>query len=246
MESVRPSRPTYTACSGSSALTMWPRHRSRPKRRSARRREVSRWISVSRSIASRPVPPGALRSASRRSDSSAIDCSRHSATAAKCRSSRAISFGSALGERRSGRSNALMLDLVAGRGGAPGPVGGSCEGLVGVCGVGPVGWSGRSSASAPIRGLAAEPCRAAASRRPSRRRCGSCRRRRSARARVSGARATASAADRDSKVGVGPSCAAPMPSSATRAAQYGWSTICGTTTWGAPARAAVVVVPAPP
>jgi hypothetical protein len=37
-----------------------------------------------------------------------------------------------------------------------------------------------------------------------------------------------------------------MPSSATREAQYGWSTILGTITWGAPARAAVVVVPAPP
>lgn len=57
-----------------------------------------------------------------------------------------------------------------------------------------------------------------------------------------------SAADRDSKVGVGPSCAAPMPNSATRPAQYGWSTIWGTTTWGAAgpggrrrgARAAVV------
>ena len=51
-----------------------------------------------------------------------------------------------------------------------------------------------------------------------------------ARARVSGARAVPSAADRDSVVGVGPSCAAPMPSSATRPAQYGWSAIWGTTT----------------
>ena len=48
-----------------------------------------------------------------------------------------------------------------------------------------------------------------------------------ARARVSGARAVLSAADRDSTVGVGPSCAAPMPRSATRPAQYGWSAICG-------------------
>ena len=37
-----------------------------------------------------------------------------------------------------------------------------------------------------------------------------------------------------------------MPRSATRPAQYGWSAAWGTTTWGAPARAAVVVVPAPP
>ncbi|WP_433345259.1 gluconokinase [Microtetraspora malaysiensis] len=49
-----------------------------------------------------------------------------------------------------------------------------------------------------------------------------------ARARVAGFRAVLSAADRASKVGVGPSCAAPMPSSATRAAQYGWSAIWGT------------------
>src|ERR1700730_1126147 len=45
-----------------------------------------------------------------------------------------------------------------------------------------------------------------------------------ARARVSGVRAVLSAADRDSVVGVGPSCAAPMPRSATRPAQYGWFT----------------------
>lgn len=51
-----------------------------------------------------------------------------------------------------------------------------------------------------------------------------------ARARDSGVRAVLSAADRESKVGVGPSWAAPMPSSATRAAQYGWSAICGTIT----------------
>lgn len=48
--SVRPSRPMYRG-SGSSSATMCPRHRSRPKRRSARRRAVSRWISTSRSIA---------------------------------------------------------------------------------------------------------------------------------------------------------------------------------------------------
>ena len=51
-----------------------------------------------------------------------------------------------------------------------------------------------------------------------------------ARARVSGVRALRSAADRDSMVGVGPSCAAPIPRSATRPAQYGWSTTWGTTT----------------
>lgn len=51
-----------------------------------------------------------------------------------------------------------------------------------------------------------------------------------ARAWVSGASAVFSAVDSYSKVGVGPSCAAPMPSSATRRAQYGWSTICGTIT----------------
>ena len=48
-----------------------------------------------------------------------------------------------------------------------------------------------------------------------------------ARARVSGVRAVLSAADRDSMVGVGPSCAAPMPRSATRPAQYGWSAALG-------------------
>lgn len=51
-----------------------------------------------------------------------------------------------------------------------------------------------------------------------------------ARARVSGVRVVLSAADRDSVVGVGPSCAAPMPRSATRPAQYGWSTSWGITT----------------
>ena len=89
-------------------------------------------------------------------------------------------------------------------------------------------------------------CRGAVSPPRSPRRCGWCRPRPLPVLRVSGVRAVPSAADRDSKVGVGPSCAAPMPSSATRAAQRGWSTIWGTTTWGAPARAAVVVVPAPP
>src|SRR5262245_29879486 len=67
-----------------------------------------------------------------------------------------------------------------------------------------------------------------------------------ARARVWGVSAVSSAATRDSVVGAGPSCAAPMPSSATRPAQYGWSAPCGTITCGAPTRAAVVVVPAPP
>ncbi|QOV39480.1 hypothetical protein IM697_14425 [Streptomyces ferrugineus] len=52
--------------------------------------------------------------------------------------------------------------------------------------------------------------------------------------------------DGDATVGVGPSRATPTPASATRAAQKVWSTICGTTTWGTPARAAFVVVPAPP
>lgn len=33
-----------------------------------------------------------------------------------------------------------------------------------------------------------------------------------------------------------------MPKLSTRSAQYGWSAICGTTTCGVPARAAVVVV----
>lgn len=51
-----------------------------------------------------------------------------------------------------------------------------------------------------------------------------------ARARVSGVRAVLSAADRDSVVGVGPSCPVPMPRSATRPAQYGWSAAWGTTT----------------
>ena len=51
----------------------------------------------------------ALRSASRRPDRSAIDCSRLSAIATKCRSSSAISAGSALRARRPGRSNALAV-----------------------------------------------------------------------------------------------------------------------------------------
>jgi hypothetical protein len=106
--SVRPSRPTYTG-SGASARTMCPRQRSRPKRRRTRRRAASRWISMSRSIASWPMPPGAWSSASRRSDRSAIDCTRLSAMAAKCCSSPAISAGSALADRRSGRSNALLV-----------------------------------------------------------------------------------------------------------------------------------------
>ena len=57
-----------------------------------------------------------------------------------------------------------------------------------------------------------------------------------ARARVSGVRAVLSASDRDSVVGVGPSCAAPMPSSATRPAQYGWSP----PAWGLRHRAATL------
>jgi hypothetical protein len=64
---------------------------------------------MSRSIASWPMPPGALRAESRRSDRSAIDCSRLSAMAAKCFSSPAISVGCALGVRWSGRSNALVV-----------------------------------------------------------------------------------------------------------------------------------------
>ena len=106
--SLRPSRPTYTG-SGLSALTMRPRHRSKPKRRRARRRAASRWISMSRSIAAWPMPPGALRSASRRPDRSATDRSRLSAMASKCRSSPAISAGSALAARWPGRSNALVV-----------------------------------------------------------------------------------------------------------------------------------------
>jgi hypothetical protein len=88
---------------------MCPRHRSKPKRPRVRRRAVSRWTSRSRSIASCPMPPGALRSAARRSDRLEIVCSRLSAMAAKCCSSRAIRVGSALGRRWSGRSNALVV-----------------------------------------------------------------------------------------------------------------------------------------
>ena len=71
--SVRPSRPMYTG-SELSALTVRPRHRSRPKRRRVRSRVVSRWTSMSRSSAFWPMPPGALRRTSRRPESSAIDC----------------------------------------------------------------------------------------------------------------------------------------------------------------------------
>src|SRR5690349_21462724 len=88
---------------------MWPRQRSNPNRRSVLSRTVSRWISRSRSIASWPIPPGAFRSASRRSERSAIVCSRLVAMAAKCASSPAIRTGSALAWRWSGRSNALVL-----------------------------------------------------------------------------------------------------------------------------------------
>src|SRR3954452_2484532 len=55
------------------------------------------------------MPPEAFRSASRRSDRSAIDCSRLSAMAAKCCSSPSISRGSALAARRSGRAQALVV-----------------------------------------------------------------------------------------------------------------------------------------
>jgi len=55
------------------------------------------------------MPPGAKRTASRRPDSSAIDCTRLSAMAVKCCSSAAISVGSALAARFSGRSNALVV-----------------------------------------------------------------------------------------------------------------------------------------
>jgi len=50
-----------------------------------------------------------LRSPSSRSDRSAIDCARLSAMAAKCCSSPAISIGSDLRARWSGRSNALVV-----------------------------------------------------------------------------------------------------------------------------------------
>ena len=60
-----------------------------------------------------------------------------------------------------------------------------------------------------------------------------------------GPTAVLSAADRDSVVGVGPSCARTDAQVATRPAKYGWSAM-GYTTCGAPARAAVVMVPAPP
>ena len=67
-------------------------HTEAPQNAQARGKPMdSRW----RSIASWPMPPGALRSASGRSDRSAIDCSSVSAMAAKCRSSPAVSVGSA-------------------------------------------------------------------------------------------------------------------------------------------------------
>ncbi len=88
--SVRPSRPTYTG-SGSSAATIWPRQRSRPKRRSVRSRAVSRWTSRSRSMASWPMPPGALRWRSRRArevgDRLCEACSRSQQSAARHRRS---------------------------------------------------------------------------------------------------------------------------------------------------------------
>ena len=108
---MRPRRPTYTG-SASSALTMCPRHRSSPKRRRARSRAVSRWTSRSRSSASWPGRPGARRSVSRRSVSSATVCSSVSANVAKCCSSAAMRVGSALGARWSGRSNALVVGGV--------------------------------------------------------------------------------------------------------------------------------------
>src|SRR3954454_9304991 len=55
------------------------------------------------------MPPGDFRSGSRRAVSSAMDCWRLSAMAAKCRSSPAINAGSALAVRLSGRENALVL-----------------------------------------------------------------------------------------------------------------------------------------
>src|SRR3954452_21950168 len=69
---------------------------------------------MSRSIASWPIPPGALRSVSRRWLRSAIDCSTVSAMAAKCCSSAAISAGSAFWVRWSGRSNALVVRRFTG------------------------------------------------------------------------------------------------------------------------------------
>ena len=109
--SASPSRPTYTG-SASSAPTMRPRHRSRPKRRRVRRRLLRRRASRSRSTASWPRRTGALRTASRRSDTSATVCSRLRAMAAKCSSSPAINAGSALAARRSGRSNTLVVRAV--------------------------------------------------------------------------------------------------------------------------------------
>ena len=119
--------------------------------------------------------------------------------AAKCCSSPAISAGSALAARRSGRSNALVAS----------------------------GFTASSPLHRRLSRLTASSSSFAATVAPSVRIVPATA---VARARVSGARAVLSAADRDSKVGVGPSCAAPMPSSATRPAQYGWSAIWGTTT----------------
>ena len=201
----------YTG-SGLSARTIRPRHRSRPKRRRTRSRAVSRWTSRSRSIASWPMPPGALRSASRRSERSAIDRSRLSRwprTALVAGDQRRVGLG---GEpvRKDKRAGSQGIHRISSE--SPGS-----------------GW----------------PRRAAASRPPPPRRCGSAGHA-AARALVCGARAVLSAADRDSVVGAAVSWAAPMPRAATRLAQYGWSAHWGTTTWGAPARVAVVVVPAPP
>ncbi len=102
-----------------------------------RSRAVSRWTSRSRSSASWPMPPGALRAASRRSDRSAIDCARLSAMAAKCASSPPINAGSALAAHVSAREKALGVGIV--KSGAPIPRRGA----------------GRAADSPPPRG----PCR---------------------------------------------------------------------------------------
>jgi hypothetical protein len=79
------------------------------------------------------MPPGALRVASRVADSSAIVRSRHSAMAAKCRSSAAVSVGSALAARRSGRANTLVgrefksAAPVSGTAGKCAPIPGPCR-----------------------------------------------------------------------------------------------------------------------
>ena len=115
---------------------MRPRQRSRPNRRNVRRRAVSRWTSRSRSIASRPVPPGSLRAASIRSDRSA--CDSVEALARWPRSARrpaAISAGSALWGWPA-RSNALVVrgsttsapsPSVGGTAGDSAPSQGSCR-----------------------------------------------------------------------------------------------------------------------